>query len=91
MEKVRLGLIGLGLMGTPHARILKKVEECDLVAASDVDEKQKAVTEELGIKFYRRYEEMIERESVQGVILALQTISMRRSVSPAPRRAFIFL
>ena len=54
MEKVRLGLIGLGLMGTPHARILKKVAECDLVAASDVDEKQKAVTEELGIKFYRR-------------------------------------
>ena len=71
MEKVRLGLIGLGLMGTPHARILKKVEECDLVAASDVDEKQKAVTEELGIKFYRSYEEMIEKESVQGVILAL--------------------
>ena len=71
MEKVRIGLIGLGLMGTPHARILKKVEECDLVAASDVDEKQKAVTEELGIKFYRNYEEMIEKESLQGVILAL--------------------
>jgi len=27
MEKVKIGLIGLGLMGTPHARILKKVEE----------------------------------------------------------------
>ena len=71
MEKVRIGLIGLGLMGTPHARILKKVDECDLVAASDVDEKQKAVTEELGIKFYRNYEEMIAKESVQGVILAV--------------------
>ena len=71
MEKVRIGLIGLGLMGTPHARILKKVEECDLVAASDVDEKQKTVAEELGIKFYRNYEEMIEKESVQGVILAV--------------------
>src|SRR5512136_1941471 len=70
MEKVKLGLIGLGLMGTPHARILKKVEACDLVAASDVDEKQKVVTEELGIKFYRRYEEMIEKESLQGVIVA---------------------
>jgi len=32
--KVRLGLIGLGLMGTPHARTLIKVPECDLVAAS---------------------------------------------------------
>jgi predicted dehydrogenase len=71
MEKVRIGLIGLGLMGTPHARILKKVEECDLVAASDVDEKQKKVTEELGIGYYRGYEEMIARESLQGVILAV--------------------
>jgi predicted dehydrogenase len=71
MEKVRIGLIGLGLMGTPHARILKKVEECDLVAAADVDEKQKGVTEELGIKFYRSYEEMVGKEALQGVILAL--------------------
>jgi predicted dehydrogenase len=71
MERVRIGLIGLGMMGTPHARILKKVEECDLVAASDVDEKQKKVTEELGIGYYRSYEEMIAKESLQGVILAV--------------------
>jgi predicted dehydrogenase len=71
MEKVKIGLIGLGLMGIPHARILKKVEACDLVAAAEVDEKQKAVADELGIKFYRSYEEMIAAESLQGVILAL--------------------
>jgi predicted dehydrogenase len=69
MKKVKLGLIGLGLMGKPHAKILKKVEECDLVAASDVDEKQKAITEELGIKFYKNYEEMIEKETLEGVII----------------------
>ena len=62
MEKVKIGLIGLGLMGSPHARVLKKVPECDLVAASDVDEKQKEVADEVGAKFYRRYEEMIEKE-----------------------------
>ncbi|MDI6725686.1 MAG: Gfo/Idh/MocA family oxidoreductase [Smithellaceae bacterium] len=71
MEKVRIGLIGLGLMGTPHARILKKVEECDLVAAADVDEKHQGVAEGLGIKFYKNYEEMIAKESLQGVILAV--------------------
>jgi len=70
MEKVRLGLIGLGLMGSPHARVLKKVPECDLVAASDVDEKQKEVADEVGAKFYRRYEEMIEKEKLQGVVIA---------------------
>lgn len=71
MEKVKIGLIGLGLMGIPHARILKKVEACDLVAAAEVDESQKAVADELGIKFYKSYEEMIDKESLQGVILAL--------------------
>ena len=92
MEKVRIGLIGLGLMGTPHARILKKVEECDLVAASDVDEKQKKVTEELGIKFYRNYEEMIDKgKRSRGSSLLYPTISMRPSALPAPRRVFIFL
>ena len=71
MEKVRIGLIGLGLMGRPHAVILKKVEECDLVAASEVDETQKKFAEEQGIKYYKNYEEMIAKESLQGVILAL--------------------
>jgi predicted dehydrogenase len=71
MEKVKIGLIGLGLMGIPHARILQKVEECDLVAAAEVDEKQKAVADELGIRFYKSYEEMIAKESLEGVILAL--------------------
>lgn len=71
MEKVKIGLIGLGLMGTPHARTLKKVEECELVGASDVDEKQKTVTEELGVRSYKSYEEMIKKKNVQGVILAV--------------------
>ncbi|MCX8117051.1 MAG: Gfo/Idh/MocA family oxidoreductase [Desulfobacterota bacterium] len=71
MERVRLGLIGLGLMGAPHARTLSRIPECQLVAASDIDEKQKAVTEEIGIRFYLHYEEMIEKEDLQGVVLAL--------------------
>jgi predicted dehydrogenase len=71
MEKVKIGLIGLGLMGRPHAVILKKVEECDLVAAAEVDEKQQKFAEEQGIKYYKHYEEMIEKERLQGVILAV--------------------
>ena len=71
MEKVRLGLIGLGLIGIPHAKTLKKVQECDFVAASDIDEKQRDAAETLGIKFYRNYEDMISKEGLQGVIIAV--------------------
>jgi predicted dehydrogenase len=71
MEKVRLGLIGLGLMGTPHARTMQNVAAGKLVAAADIDEKHRAFTEELGVKFYRNYEEMIAKEALEGVILAV--------------------
>ena len=70
MDRVRLGLIGMGLIGTPHARTLQKVEECDLVAVADVDEKYREPTEKIGAKYYRNYEEMIRKESLQGVIIA---------------------
>ena len=70
-EKVRLGLIGLGLIGTPHAKTLKKLDACDLVAVSDIDEKQKENAAVSGTTFYRSYEEMIEKESLQGVVIAV--------------------
>jgi predicted dehydrogenase len=70
MGRVRLGLIGMGLIGTPHARTLQRVEECELVAVADVDEKYRAPTEALGAKFYRDYEQMIRKESLQGVIIS---------------------
>jgi predicted dehydrogenase len=70
MQKVRLGLIGMGLIGTPHAKTLQRVEECDLVAVADVDEKHKEAATKLGVKYYREYEEMIGKESLQGVIIA---------------------
>lgn len=39
MERVRLGLVGLGNIGTSHSRYLRRgdVTRCDLVAACDVD------------------------------------------------------
>ena len=70
MERVQLGLIGMGLIGTPHAKTLQKVEECELVAVADVDEKHTETAARLGVKYYRDYEEMIRRESLQGVIIA---------------------
>ena len=70
MDRVRLGLIGMGLIGTPHAQTLRKVEECDLVAVADVDEKHKETAAELGVRFYQNYEEMIRRETFDGLIIA---------------------
>ncbi len=70
MERVRIGLIGMGLIGGPHAKTLQKVEECALIAVADVDERQREAAAGLGVKYYRIYEEMIRTESLQGVIIA---------------------
>ena len=70
MERVRLGLIGMGLIGTAHARTLQKVEECELVAVADVGEEYREATEKLGATYYRDYEEMIRKEDLQGMIIA---------------------
>jgi predicted dehydrogenase len=70
MRSVKLGLIGMGLIGTPHTRTLQRVEECDLVAMADIDEKHTQTAATLGAKYYRDYEEMINGENLQGVIIA---------------------
>jgi predicted dehydrogenase len=46
------------------------VEECQLVAVSDTDERHRDVATELGVSFYRDYTEMITKEKLQGVIIA---------------------
>lgn len=71
MKKIRLGVIGLGMIGKVHAEILRKIEECDLVAICDIDAKHQAMGETLGTKFYPHYQEMIERERLDGVVIAL--------------------
>jgi predicted dehydrogenase len=70
-EITRLGVIGLGLIGGKHAEIARQNDECILVAVSDVDRTAKTRTEELGAEFYMDYREMIEREELDGVIIAV--------------------
>jgi predicted dehydrogenase len=70
MERVRVGLIGMGLIGRAHAATLQKVEECDLVAVADVDERHAETVAGLGVTYYRAYEEMLSKERLQGVVIA---------------------
>lgn len=70
MDKVRIGLVGLGLMGTAHAETLQKIGLCNLVAASDADGGRQKIAAEMGIHFYKSHLEMIRQEDLQGVVIA---------------------
>jgi predicted dehydrogenase len=71
MNKVRLGIIGLGGIGASHALTLKKMDECELVAVCDIDGKHQETAKALGVVFYRNYEEMVEKEKLQGVLIVV--------------------
>jgi predicted dehydrogenase len=71
MEKVRLAVIGLGMIGKLHAETLRKIEELEFVAVADVDEKHRQTAETLGVPYYRSYEEMIAKEKIDGVVAAV--------------------
>ncbi len=71
MEKAKIGVIGLGLIGKPHSENLKKIGECDLVAVADADGSRQKLATALGTKFYLDYREMIEKETLDGVVIAV--------------------
>lgn len=71
MEKVRLALIGMGMIGKLHGETMSRMKEIDFVAAADVDPRHAATAAELGTKFYQSYEEMLKKEKPEGVVVAV--------------------
>ena len=73
MDKVRLGIIGVGGMGSSHARQILdgKIPRMELVAVCDVDPtKFKQFKDYKGIKTYTKSEELIRSGKVDAVLIA---------------------
>ena len=70
MEAVRLGIIGVGGMGTSHSRYLRagKVPRCELVAACDVDPAKLEPFKDLNT--FTDSKELIRSGEVDAVIIA---------------------
>ncbi len=72
MDKVRVGIIGVGYLGMQHARILSYLEEAELKGVADIDFK-KAV--EIGnrhaVKYYQGYEDMLDE--IDAAVVATPT------------------
>jgi predicted dehydrogenase len=70
-EPVRLAVIGLGMIGKKHAELAAKLDEGKLVAVCDVDENHRQTAKDLNTNFYTDYQEMIHREELNGVVIAV--------------------
>jgi predicted dehydrogenase len=76
MDRVRIGIAGIGNMGRAHARYLlnKKVANAELTAICDIDpEKLTWVRQYVGdsVRLYQDYDEMISSGAIDGVLIAV--------------------
>jgi len=72
--KVKVGVIGAGVMGSLHARIYNQLEECELVGICDIDPSKIQVAEKYQCKFFSDSDELL-KEDMDAVSICTQTSS----------------
>ena len=70
-EKVRVGVIGAGILGTSHVKFCMKHPDVEVVAIADiVKEKAQKLASEAGANAYTDYKEMLKKEPLDAVFVA---------------------
>lgn len=70
MNKIKIGVIGTGHLGKVHVKLLKGINNCELIGVYDKDfNKSKNVAEEFNVKQYQELEKLLE-DSEAVVIVA---------------------
>jgi predicted dehydrogenase len=60
MDKIKVAVVGVGHLGSIHARIYRQLPDCQLVALCDTDKDRLAeVSRELGVPGYSSYQELM--------------------------------
>jgi predicted dehydrogenase len=73
VNKVRIAVIGLGWIGFRHAQLAMAIDELELAAVCDPAEKAGELARQLGKPFYRDHREMMDKETLDGVVVATPT------------------
>jgi predicted dehydrogenase len=71
MNEVRIGIVGVGIMGSCHARNIKHINHARLTAVCDIDKpKADAIAREVGCKAYYDATTLIESGEIDAVLIA---------------------
>lgn len=71
---MKAAVIGVGNMGQHHARNYFELESTDLVAVADLNEANgKELASRFNCKYYKKYEDMLEKEEIEVVTIAVPT------------------
>ena len=71
LKRLRIGIAGLGGQGRKHLLNCLRLKEAEVVAVADLSKKTLSRVSSLGIKTYLDYKEMIMKEKLDAVIIAL--------------------
>jgi predicted dehydrogenase len=72
-KKLKVGVVGVGMMGRHHARVYSQMHDIDFVGVSDVDKKMaESVASQCQTRAYADYKEMFA-EGVDAVSIAVPT------------------
>ena len=83
-KKLRVGVIGVGQMGTYHAQIYNRLPQVDLVALCEFnDERRAEVENEFNTKVYKDYKDLLEDDQVDAVSIVLPDNIHREAVEIA--------
>ncbi len=90
---VKLGIIGLGFIGQTHLRHSLKLQDAQVVAATDVSTKALQSAKELGVKkTFNNYADMLKDPEVDAVLISLPThLHLKCAVDAAQAGKNIFL
>ena len=77
--KVKVGIVGLGFMGSAHARVYSQLKECELVGICDSSSEKKYLAKTYHCKFFEKLEDLL-REKLDAVSVCTPT-SMHRDIA----------
>ncbi|MEK5036510.1 Gfo/Idh/MocA family protein [Sporosarcina sp. FSL K6-3457] len=71
-NKLRVGVIGVGQMGTYHAEIYSKLPQVELIALCEFNDERRAEVEKIfGCKVYKEYKDLLEDPNIDAVSIVL--------------------
>lgn len=73
MNRVKLAVVGLGLMGGRHAELVRLFDGCELVGVCDVDQGLRVVADRHGVPFFQSVGQMLDCAKPDGGIIATQS------------------
>lgn len=76
MQKLKIGIIGVGYLGSIHAKVLSQIPTANFVGVFDINEQRsKDVANQVGVKSFKTLDELLE--NVQAVVIATPTTTHR--------------